>query len=373
MGNVAVVFDIYSASILITLIFLIITIVDVLTNRLITKRNKRISILVCLFIAISAVGEYLGVVTNGSADSLILFHKLAKLAEFCSAPFIGVLAGIAYGDIKKPRLAIGIAGGHAVFEIIACCFGLVFSVDDENIYHRESLYVIYVAAFMWSVVFVFVSILRKSKAYQSKTDNVIILIIILLSVGIGIQFVFSKIRIDYLCIAIVNMLFYIHSCKIILQVDAVTNLLNRRCFDVKITDLTSQSAILIFDADDFKAVNDTYGHLAGDQCLKNIARLLRAVYGEYGLCYRTGGDEFSVILSTGLEKIDELTSCLQSNLEELKKSDERMPGVSIGYAVYNMETSHIQTVLEEADAMLYENKNLRKEKQRESKETKKEV
>lgn len=363
MEQVTALFDLYAASILITMIFLIITIADMATNKLITKKNKRISMLVCLFIAISAMGEYLGVVTNGASDSLFLLHKLAKIAEFCCTPFIGVLAGIAYGNTKKPGIALGLAGAHIIFEIAASCFGLVFTIDADNVYHRERFYAIYVAAFLLSVVYAFVCIIRKSKFYQARIDKVLRLILLMLTVGIGIQFVFSEIRIDFLCTTIVNMLFYIHYCKAILQVDAVTNLLNRRCFDVKITDLTSQAVIILFDVDDFKAVNDTYGHSVGDICLRNTAQLLREIYGSFGLCYRMGGDEFSVILSSCPEKTEELNSNLQNKLEELQKSDERMPGISIGYAVYNAGSSHIQTVLEEADAMLYQNKNLKKRKQ----------
>lgn len=356
-------FDLYAASILITMIFLIITVADMATNKLITKNNKRISILVCLFIALSALGEYLGVITNGASADYYLLHKLAKIVEFSCAPFIGVFAGIAYGDAKNSKIVLGLAGAHCIFEVIASYFGLVFTIDANNIYHRERFYAIYVIAFLLSLAYVFASIIQKSRTFQASIDSVLRLILLLLTVGIGIQFIFSDIKIDYMCITIVNLLSYIHHCKTILQVDAVTHLLNRRCFDVKITDLGSRAVIVLLDMDNFKGVNDTYGHSVGDICLKNTAQILRKVYGRYGLCYRIGGDEFSAILSTSPEKTEELNSALENELEELQKRDQRMTGLSIGYAVYYAGTSHIQTVIEEADAMLYENKSLRKQKQ----------
>ena len=68
MGKLTAVFDLYAASIFMTVVFLV--------------------------IAVSATGEYLGVVTNGAPDSLITLHKLAKIVEFSFAPFIGVPAGM---------------------------------------------------------------------------------------------------------------------------------------------------------------------------------------------------------------------------------------------------------------------------------------
>lgn len=179
----------------------------------------------------------------------------------------------------------------------------------------------------------------------------------MLTVGIGILFVFPGTRIAYLCIAVGNMLFYIRYYKIMLQVDAVTRLLNRRCYDVNITDMGSRAVILFFDIDKFKQINDTYGHSVGDICLRNVAQELWNVYGKHGLCYRIGGDEFCVILHDGVEKAEELNRDFASAIESVRKKDPRMPGVSTGYAYYDAAVSHVQNVIEEADAMLYRNKN----------------
>ena len=64
-----------------------------------------------------------------------------------------------------------------------------------------------------------------------------------------------------------NLLLYIRYYKMVLQVDAVTQLLNRRCYDVSITDMSSRAVILYFDIDKFKQINDIYGHSLSDLCL----------------------------------------------------------------------------------------------------------
>ena len=52
----------------------------------------------------------------------------------------------------------------------------------------------------------------------------------------------------------------------------------------------------MFDVDNFKQINDHYGHVQGDVCLAEIAECIKKVYANDGYCYRTGGDEFCVLL-----------------------------------------------------------------------------
>ena len=58
----------------------------------------------------------------------------------------------------------------------------------------------------------------------------------------------------------------------------------------------SGGLLIVFDVDNFKQVNDCYGHLQGDACLAAIAACLKKAYARCGYCYRIGGDEFCVLL-----------------------------------------------------------------------------
>jgi diguanylate cyclase (GGDEF)-like protein len=86
--------------------------------------------------------------------------------------------------------------------------------------------------------------------------------------------------------------------------DALTGLFNRRHFRELFEQMLRQAAetrqpvgLLLIDLDHFKKVNDTYGHLAGDECLRMLARnLTETVAGEHGLVARFGGEEFVVAL-----------------------------------------------------------------------------
>ena len=74
--------DLYTVVVFITLFTLIINIMEVISNGLVSQKNKNEIIAVSLVIGIAVIGEWIGVETNGAASSLILLHKAAKLVEF---------------------------------------------------------------------------------------------------------------------------------------------------------------------------------------------------------------------------------------------------------------------------------------------------
>lgn len=128
--------NLYTTIVFITVFTLVITAVDVLTNHLVSKKNKSEIVFLCLLIGISIFCEWIGVKTNGADASLIWLHKGAKLVEFCIAPIIGFAAAVAYGQAKKLKFIFCVSAAHAVFEIVALFNNWVFSVDTENMYHR---------------------------------------------------------------------------------------------------------------------------------------------------------------------------------------------------------------------------------------------
>ena len=352
-----VMLDLYMAIVFITGFTLLITAVGVINNRLVSKKNKSEIVLLCLFIGIAIFCEWIGVKTNGADISLIWLHKCVKLVEFCIAPLISVAAAIAYGKVKRPKSVAALLTAHAAFEVLALFNKWVFSVDADNIYHREGLYWIYIVAFVLSVVYCFICIVQGNRKYQARFGSVLILILCFLAAGIGLQMFHSEIRVDFMCVAIGNLMLYNYRGNVIHQIDMTTRLLNRRCYEKNIENMKTSAYVLIFDINKFKQINDTYGHVEGDRCLTLVAQKIYAVYGKYGSCYRIGGDEFCVIMYRQLNRIDELNNKFKHALEQLRKGVGSFFGVSVGYAYYDEKKANIQAVIEEADEMMYQNKH----------------
>ena len=151
--------------------------------------------------------------------------------------------------------------------------------------------------------------------------------------------------------------------------DPLTGLANRAAFRTSITALMNDasacthSALLFLDGDDFKLINDTWGHAAGDCVLIEVARRLVAFGGKRHQSYRLGGDEFAVILS-GVHSEYEVQSLCHDVAQlflppfDLHNGNTAKMSLSIGSAL-TWEHSSVENLLEQADRNMYLVKNQR--------------
>ena len=118
-------------------------------------------------------------------------------------------------------------------------------------------------------------------------------------------------------------------------------------------------ALVLVDIDDFKQVNDTYGHHVGDEVLKKVAGLLSGCFRSDDLVCRLGGDEFAVILMHARRlNPDVVVRKLEPATKRLLAGEDGIPPVtlSIGVAFRN-EQDPEQDLYKEADIALYQVKN----------------
>ncbi len=152
--------------------------------------------------------------------------------------------------------------------------------------------------------------------------------------------------------------------------DALTGLANRAFFQERLaraleharTSPDRASAVLFFDLDDFKEINDTLGHAAGDQMLIVVAeRLVRAVRAS-DVVGRIGGDEFAVLLNDRADAaaVDATVARIQETLVAPASFDGRIVYItaSVGIALLESADERIEDVLRRADAAMYHAKSL---------------
>lgn len=113
-------------------------------------------------------------------------------------------------------------------------------------------------------------------------------------------------------------------------------------------------SILMMDIDHFKRFNDTYGHLAGDEQLRLVARILKNLLRACDAGARYGGEEFLILLTeTGPEGALFFAEKLRARVEEVRSQREQAVTVSIGVASYPDDGDDIEGIIREADAALY--------------------
>jgi diguanylate cyclase (GGDEF)-like protein/PAS domain S-box-containing protein len=156
--------------------------------------------------------------------------------------------------------------------------------------------------------------------------------------------------------------------------DPLTGLANRALLDdrleqahARIVRQGGHGALLLLDLDDFKGVNDTYGHLVGDQLLEAVARRLEGVTRTTDTLSRFGGDEF-LYLAEGISGADEAEMIAERFLRSLDQPfmigdlslEQR---ASLGVVVWDATTAELSNVVRDADVALYEAKRLGKGRQ----------
>lgn len=149
--------------------------------------------------------------------------------------------------------------------------------------------------------------------------------------------------------------------------DHLTGLANRRVFTERLRDELDRSGryglsfgLLIADVDDFKKVNDTYGHSVGDTVLQTIASVLRHSVRDVDLCVRYGGEEFVVILphadAAGTRCVAERIRKSVMSLPIVADDSAKMMSLSIGMALYPQDGTTGDELIRAADAALYQAK-----------------
>ena len=154
--------------------------------------------------------------------------------------------------------------------------------------------------------------------------------------------------------------------------DPLTGLPNRRSMFVHLSRelaraerLQNEVALIVMDIDEFKAVNDTHGHQAGDRALREVAVALQAGLRSYDLCVRYAGDEFIIVLTDcSREAAETKRRELQERVADIRF--EVRPGRSIrlaasaGVAVFPHDGSSYESLLADADQRMYRDKAARR-------------
>ncbi|MCK4836302.1 MAG: diguanylate cyclase [Candidatus Aminicenantes bacterium] len=155
--------------------------------------------------------------------------------------------------------------------------------------------------------------------------------------------------------------------------DSLTGLYNKRYI---LTELDNQIkmvkrsqrlfSVVLLDIDDFKKINDSYGHLAGDEILKQVAYTIRHNLREQDIASRFGGEEFLILLpDTLLEGAYKLSNRIRQKIEEMELKFQKYSiktTISAGISQFNPGTPKIESLIRSADIALYRAKKEGKNK-----------
>ena len=326
------------------------------------KKQKRGFFLAFALIAAISVLEVITIVVDGTPPGYRWLNILSNYLGFGLTPAVALC--LVYVLDKKSvirrgfKAAVCCEGVYLLFLAATLPDGPVFSVSRENLYARGEYFYIYVVMYYVSMLYLMVATVRSAAGFQNRSRTLIYPLILFLGAETVIQIALPALHVTWLCVTLLSVLYYIYCSEMWNQLDALTGLLNQNSYLNRTAEMRRSGGVLVvFDVDDFKQINDRYGHLQGDVCLAEIADCIKKAYAHCGYCYRIGGDEFCVLL----ENADREAWCAQEFERWLALRREVvhcLPRVSLGSAPISGED--LLAVKDQADREMYRCKKARK-------------
>ncbi|WP_415985357.1 GGDEF domain-containing protein [Holdemanella biformis] len=240
--------------------------------------------------------------------------------------------------------------------------GIIFDISKENVYTRGPMnFILYIFVFVYYIESIYT-------VQKAKNDSILVeffpiyFFIIPCMIGTMIQGFFFGISTIWLCVAIAFIIVYIEIQISISFIDDLSGLYNRKYMNHYLDKLQNDKPKRVYgflmDINDFKTINDIYGHLKGDQAIIQFGKILQHSIDKDSVAIRMGGDEFVIfaILKSNEEALA-LKKHIEQNVRQFNTNSTEPfhLSFSIGIAKYS---GNIETFLSSMDDSMYEAKNM---------------
>ena len=269
---------------------------------------------------------------------------------------------------RKVQIASLFLWGMGILLLINLFTGCLFYVDSNGVYHRGSYFILtYVLSYSY-VLIAFIRTIKEMVDKSSTSDRHTLILLMIFPAAPAfagiIQYVYPQLPVACGVLSLTTLLLYLNWINQLISLDPLTGLNNRKQLNhyydqwIKNHNTGDSINILMIDANKFKSINDTYGHIQGDMALKNIAESLRlgcSILSKRANIARYGGDEFAILFESN--NPEDKTNLEQAIKEKLKLINTRtnIPfelTVSIGSASSNGDIS-LKELIDTADEAMY--------------------
>lgn len=277
------------------------------------------------------------------------------------------------GLVKRIRFYAIPAIVSAIMSLASVLTEWLFVIDEGNNYSRGPLFLVMAfSAFFYLALACAISLndVRKNGWEENKSVNLYLVIFpVVLIVAATIQILFFGVSIIWICCMLACVSIYINIQNGQISTDHLTGLYNRRRLDQYLQRRTKVRRVgeilfaIMLDLDEFKSINDNYGHIEGDKALIRIAELLRQVCkGSDDFIARMGGDEFVVVGERAeLGELEQLMNEMHARVFEYNQNRRSNYALSfsMGYSVFRQGDT-VDSFLASADKAMYRSKHERK-------------
>lgn len=373
--------DYYTPITILIWISLIVLCILVHENNRFKKEKKVILYFTYIILGFAALFEWLGVQLNGNMNFSPWLIKVVKLFDYILTPIAGGVVVLQFetkGIFKK--LIYIFIGFNIVFQFISFFTGWMIEANDENIYSHGNLYNVYIVTYLLITVLVIIEFFIYGKKFKKQNRVSLFAILLFVITGIVMQEILGRsVRTAYISLVLCLALLYIHNQEfselvsdeqkheqlIRISVDPLTGIYSRYAYNQDVNNyeklkvLPNDLVCISIDINGLKSINDSLGHLAGDELIRGASECISNTFKKYGKCYRTGGDEFIAFINIdSSEGIDGLMATLKDYVDSWSGTLAKKLSLSSGYArKCDYEKINIENLISIADRKMYEEKN----------------
>jgi diguanylate cyclase (GGDEF)-like protein len=255
-----------------------------------------------------------------------------------------------------------------VITLLSPQYGLVFSIDSANVYHRGPLFILTAVIVYSYFIYAFIMIWRQRKKILKEEFLPLMTVGILPLIGGVLQSLFYGVLLMWSSAGFSLVIVYVFLQQRMVQIDDLTGAWTRGTFEYCIAQKTkrrsdSSFGLILLDIDGLKAINDRLGHFEGDYVLKTVVRLIKSVLRKTDVIARTGGDEFLIIVDCDtIEDLQSTISRIRSTLRQYNDTANKdyLLDCSIGAEMYHSGFHDIEQLMRHVDMLMYENKRIKK-------------
>ena len=270
-----------------------------------------------------------------------------------------------YNSMRRVRsragwLAIPLAVDVVMNIINLSGCGIVFTISEGNVYARGSLvaasYIILFFYFIYSICLVDFS---KRSGLHVRFFPVYYFVLPVM-VGTLVQGFAYGITMGWACVAIALLFIYIQTQSLNSYIDSLSGLYNRRYMDCILGMQKNNAKVSVYgimiDVNDFKRINDLYGHSRGDDAIRSIGSILSDAIPTNGLAVRYAGDEFVVLLRVDEEAaVQAVMQRIQENVEQFNQAGQAPYTLSLamGCSRFDASAGDAEEFFSAMDAQMY--------------------
>lgn len=339
------------------------------SNVLFTETTSKHFTLAALIAGTVIMAELAAVVAENSSSPNRILILIINALGFALSPFIAIVLSQAIhsGESRLRSLLTVPVWINALFVLTSPWTGFIFTVSD-GVYQRGPLFAVFTVAYLCACAVLAIASVMAMKYYQLHRKSTFIMLLAFTLSGTSVQVIWPHLHTSWLTVSLSLLLYYAYFCMLTETQDSVTGLLTRNVYDHHTREISRNvsGTVITFDLDNFKNINDQFGHQWGDYCLGIIGKLIKDCFSDMGTCYRTGGDEFCVICRTTDEQTaEQALSTFHQKIDDFRNNSNmqgKLPMVSTGYSVFSALNGGYDLAMIAADTQMYAYKNIRKNK-----------